>query len=706
MVTPEILIGITVFAMFSILAIVTIIVWNKNTIPNANDGMPIFSPGFLTSCLGTGCSTGLECDFTTFLCKYTPGTPCFASFECANEYFCSGVCVSGEIGGLNQYCPCDDGYICDLQKGGDMVCKGASGTTCGTGLDCFSEICNISQGQTTGTCAGGFPLSYPCISDSQCESLNCSENYCQPIGIITGTIGSSCAGDCVGWIGSSCSATGSACICSEDNEPGICMEYDIGFLAPCVPDYGVCADIFSCYNPTGGTDLYCYPGDTGCICSFYTASPSYGPTACIGGMTALSFQPPLCPDSGMPCLYPCVNDIGRGCNSGGLFVCSTACNGLPVLTTFKFDSSTGLFINATSMSVNPIANLPTRSVNSTKMFSSSTGTVDTIYLVDLNLGLLSMQYDTASSTVISNWTTLIPITQTISGLTFTFKDAAYNGTIFIVVYHTSNNFDVLYSGTSLNHLTPYNVNTAGGFNGPPGTQYSVSRGAIPIMTIDISKPNDAGNVQGNLGPNVIIISPINGSTNVNLYSILNLGVAAWVPAVPLPFSASLGGGNNINVVNSKPSFYYDITEYPSGTGYTGSICPNTATNTTTPIKCPPIFNFAYIGPFTNSVSGENYPNILQFSGNITGVVVPVDQNGINTYSPISYSIYSPENIGMQKASIAIISSVTSTESQVYPYTLTFTYAGITFQHPYFVNEKSIPLATANAFYVLDPSSCS
>ena len=100
----------------------------------------------------TLCANGLRCETT---CRGTAGTKCDGNGQCADELFCvglvlstdgtvlkQGTCEARPSGGLNQPCPnCDAGFICD-ESLSPAVCKGAEGTECTLGDDCFFRVCN------------------------------------------------------------------------------------------------------------------------------------------------------------------------------------------------------------------------------------------------------------------------------------------------------------------------------------------------------------------------------------------------------------------------------------------------------------------------------------------------------------------------------------------------------------------------------------
>jgi len=111
-----------------------VVVWGQYHIfnqPSAPSGVVGPLP-FGYSCKGASCAAGLICDPATTLCKVEPGQPCSQYGDCGTGFYCSGVCVSGSHGGLNQSCPCNSGLVCSpnpLQPS-DLICPGPQGFPC------------------------------------------------------------------------------------------------------------------------------------------------------------------------------------------------------------------------------------------------------------------------------------------------------------------------------------------------------------------------------------------------------------------------------------------------------------------------------------------------------------------------------------------------------------------------------------------------
>src|SRR3990167_7616423 len=150
MVSNEILIGISLFVVLIIIVVAIVVTSSTANKPPSNSGIPTDTTVFLAPCGKVTCGAGFICDETLFICKNPPGALCSSAGDCTSGYFCSGRCVTGTTGSLDQYCPCLPGYLCDQQEDGYAVCKGASGASCSTGTDCFSLTCKNS------VCLGGY----------------------------------------------------------------------------------------------------------------------------------------------------------------------------------------------------------------------------------------------------------------------------------------------------------------------------------------------------------------------------------------------------------------------------------------------------------------------------------------------------------------------------------------------------------------------
>lgn len=625
---------------------------------------------FLGDCTQTTCNDNLVCDGSNFTCRLPAGETCTQSSDCVVGFFCSGICTTGPTGGLNDFCPCLPGLQCTSLANGTHVCKGLGGATCGTGTDCVSDICN------NGVCAAGFPNSAPCERNNDCASDNCSRGFCQPRNVVTGDLGASCAAPCVDFAGATCESTPAeplVCVCSQGTGlPGTCKRANQGLLSGCSVN-SICSRDLFCYNESAQV---CTENDIGCLCLFpYNDVNAVGPDdLCIQEMVATS--------------NGCVNGTGLGCSIGG--DCSTnLCGGGPVMAGYTFstiveaDAGTN-FLNATNTLISPLFPGPTGTISPYKMFARTNNFVDTIYLVDRNLGLLSVGYNVQEGQVVDDWQVLIPLTTTGSTGSATFTrtllDADTNaittldGATFLVAFNetvtngmTTQTNDTVYvfnNGT----LTPFNVQPGSGLD---GTQYTNGT-ALSIDYISVSPANDVS-----AGGDVLISDT--GSIYVKPQNQTNytLGVITGGPNEGQTMTSTVG-----------PAYFY----YDTGTG-------------------PSVDNIALVTDITNV--GVTLPDVLQFSGSQTqpGAYYPTDRFNANmpvSYQVFDYSIYSPHTGALQGMAHAGIIMLTQAFEGMTP--IGFTVGVVSgFSNtllPYRINTDSRVVATGQGFYILTPGSCS
>ena len=678
--TEGIIIGIVIFALLAIFVAAVIAGWYLSDKPT-NAPIPLSSPGgFLSPCTTNPCNTGLACDGSTFVCKLIAGAPCDDFTDCANGLVCSGLCATGATGGLNQLCPCNPGFLCTQQEGGLTLCKGGGGTPCQNNTDCASELC-----QSNGVCAAGSPNAFPCTSDSQCGSQNCSNGFCQNNGIVTGTLGAACANSsCVTFTGASCNSTPTeplSCQCiNGPGQPGTCVAATQGIIS-------ICSTLRACATDLVCFDMFaqgCDSGDTGCLCLFpYTDANTLATGSnCIAGMSPVGSE--------------CFNSNALGCDSGGMCAASV-CGGAPVLAVYRFgrpdiSNLRTNYVGATNTTIAPIPG-PSGNISPHKLFSESAGNIDTIYLVDNLQGLLSLQYNPIAMSVVTPWTVLIPhtTTATTGGVTTTktLIDAGYNGTNFLIAFDEvvtgGGRNDTVYIGTGPTNLVPFNVQSGPGIT---GTQYTTDGVALSIDYIDISRAND-------VSPGNDALISVNGTVYIKQsaeprYSI---GVIQGGPM----------NGNTMTGVTGPARFYFDNTENPSGTG--PAICPQTG-NSNNPIACPSYYNVSFVAPF-RGFGGGSYDQVMQFSGNVAGIADPIDrfEETVHVqYRVFDYSIYSPVPGGMLQAGIIMLTSAflngTFIDNMV-----VLSLGGNTTPVPYRISPTSRSVASANAFYVISLSSC-
>lgn len=665
----EYIVGIAIIIVV-VLFIATTIIGYYISKRNNNGALAVITTNgsFLSSCTTTTCQNGLICDGTTFLCKLSPNSVCNNSDDCTTGLICSGTCATGPTGGLNQLCPCEPGYLCTSQlNSSKTICKGGTGTICVNNDDCASNIC-INTG-----CAGGSPNSSVCTNNTQCGSGNCNNGFCQPLGKISGVLGSSCAGICVGFTGSSCIGTISqplSCSCLEgQGNPGTCVAATQGTLSTCSTNT-LCSDELICFNNTAST---CQVGQTGCICLFPYDNPNIiqQDNICITGMSERN--------------NACYNNNGLGCNSSGLCF-GNSCGGPSVLAVYRFsrpefpDLRTR-FLNATSTEIMPIVG-PTGIISPYKMFSTSNGDVDNIFLIDNIQGFLTFTYNPITSTILFPWQIIIPKVTTTTTTTRTLIDVSFNGILYLIVFdeivnNTGQRNNTVYTGNPSGVITPFNVTTGSGIL---GTQYNTSGVALTIDYIDLSKNNNisSGNDVLISSGGVIYVK----RNNESFYSI----------------SVIQGGPRNGQLMTNTigvSRFYFDLTQNTGGTGQ--PVCPENGTSA--PIACPSYFNISFIAPFPQV--GQQ---VLQYSGNIAGVAQPADRFNNLEYRVFDYDIYSPQDTGMVNSSIIMLAN-TYRNNIFIEDVVAISYGGNTTIIPYRIGQNSRSVVSNNAFYIISTGSC-
>lgn len=679
--TSGIIIGIVIFILLAIFVLAIFIGVEFSSSPTNNQQVAVQMGQILAPCATTTCATGLECDGNSFSCKFGPGLSCLNATECVTGLICSGRCATGATGGLNNLCPCDAGFICTSEIDGFTRCKGGAGIHCLLDSDCASGFCD------GGRCTSGSPNAFPCTTNASCGTRNCSKGFCQNPGVVTGVLGAACAGSCVGYTGAVCNSTVTAPLTCEciggTNFPGTCVTTDQGILSPC-SNVSPCGTDLICFNISGAV---CGNLDDGCLCTFpYDDPNAQAPGSnCIGGMSFDS--------------QGCFNNAGFGCDSGSNCI-NKVCGGTAsTLAFYRFSVKTTSnlltrFPGATNTAMLKTFG-PPGLIHPYKMFATSSGTVDNIYLVDYIQGLLLLRFNSVTQVVVSPWTQLIPYHTSVTvGNTTTEKtlvDADYNGTTFIVAFNevvtvsgvpTQN--DTVYSGTVITNLTPFNVQS--GFTGLPGTQFTTGGVALSINYIDISPPNDMS-----MGGDTLI------SINGTIYIRAN-------PATLYSIGVIKGGSMNGTAMTglTGPSrFYFDNT---ASSGTTG-MCPGDGMS---PADCPSADNVSLVGPFRGpGVTGltAGLLQVLQFSGNVAGIAFPLDRFDGVQYKVFDYSIYSPPVIGMPNAGIVMLVNA-YLGSTFIDTIVAASFGGITTFFPYRISNNCRSVATANAFYVISLGSCS
>lgn len=678
-----VIVGIIIILLISVFLIIVLIALGlSDQTTNTPTPVPVQSGTFLSACTTTACNDPLICDGNTFVCKLPAGTPCSDGSDCVTGLICSGICATGATGGLNQLCPCSPGYLCTPQTTPLTICKGAGGTPCRTGADCASDLC-----QSNGFCAAGAPNAFPCTIHSECASNNCSDGFCQNIGVVSGSLGAACAGLCVGFTGATCISTAKnpiTCECLGGiGEPGTCVTATQGILSTC-SIFSFCAEDLICFNNTGTN---CTGGNTGCICAFPYDDPNTLATGsnCIDGMSPIAGR--------------CFNNNGLGCDRGGLCA-NAACGGNSVLAIYQFSTSgTGNigtnYVGATNTSILVASTGPTGIIQPHKMIAITSGNTDVIYLVDKIAGLFVMVYDPITMNVLAPWELLIPHNSitTIGNITSnkTLIDVGINEEFFIVAFDeivtggiTGRN-DTVYIGPNTATLTPFNFQPGSGIT---GTQYDINNNPLSIDYIDISPPNDISP-----GNDVLISSDGTIYVKPSTQSRYSVGVIQGGP---------LNQGQMIGTTGPA-RFYYDILVNTGVSGMT--VCPENSTDisTSNPIECPSYYNISFIAPFRTFGTGT-YNQVLQFSGNIASISMPIDRFDDIQYEVFDYDIFSPPMIGMSQGNTIMLSNAYNGD-QFIDTIVAISFGGNTTLIPYRVSDTSRVAATGHAYYVLSIGSC-
>lgn len=611
-------------------------------------------------CFNDKCDGNLLCDSLTGICKNPIGATCNSAQDCAYPAYCSGVCVTGDNGEVNQNCPCNAGLVC-TNINGIKSCKLEAGQTCTNNTDCASISC------VNTICQTGLPTGYPCTNNTQCLSSNiCSNGFCQTPGFPTGTIGSRCTQGCMNNVnGASCGDT-QVCKCDQGQGlPGICVGANSGIFGRC-DNNTFCSSFMGCYNSDTGADC---SGDN-CLCYTPYKDPNMITSSqrCITGMKELLSNPDQC-----------FNDVGLGCDSANQ--CAGICTGSSSIVKVNFTKGTSItpvgsdFINSTNMSINrlPTTSLLSATNSNISLFGTSIGTIDHIYA-----GGNGLVWITSPISGNGNSTRLIPPSYTVGNRAVTY----ITGDIYTIVsniitlilafYETGpdGNFYTLYTcpGQSpveltYSQLTPYNVTAGPGY---PGTQ----RSASGVLAID--------NITYNAG-NVIITSLGSGylkKVTETIYSIPNI----------------VGGDyNNLPLINvkNKIQFYNDILR--------GTIdpisCPELVVGGK--VLCPNDVNYAFV---------KNITPLIKFSGSMSPYTGPTDPFNNNTYAVYDYSISSNVPGGILSGSSIALANVTSGTQPIGNMAIVV-YNGSSLQIPYRVGESFKSLATANSYYIFSAASC-
>lgn len=432
--------------------VVTIGVINRIFYTN-RQGVPGPLQGPCTS--NSDCATNLSCDLPTSTCRYNLGVTCEIATDCLTGDYCSGVCVNGPFGALQQPCPCNAGLICANSNDNPaaLICLLPGDAPCSANDQCVSNKCE------DGKCKNPRNDGDTCVTNDNCASNNCSFypgstiGYCQAQGINTGDIGSICNKGAPCSVNSIC--FGNTCTSAIQGMSSVCTNISL------------CALPMNCLSTTDGKP--CTSDDCGATaysCEF-TISNNIDPNTCNMN-DCITTQ--TCSNN------VCYNQSGQGCYSNSNCT-SGVCSNTGIISQLSFNNS--LPIGATVFGWTSL--YPTPPNTSVKrIFSLMVQGTKNIYIVS-NTGLY--RRDTNA------WTLIAPYTLTGQGPNGTLLDAAGQDNLLLIVYHQGVNITVYQATLPNTTLTPYNVQ---GLPGLPGTQYDTSNTPININSIDITSGNYVG----------------------------------------------------------------------------------------------------------------------------------------------------------------------------------------------------------------------
>lgn len=270
----------TTVIILLILLVVIYVVARDWPVPSTTDGVSFTGPGFLKGCSEEeGCPAGYVCEG---VCKKALGQECSSLDECTSEAnYCNGLCGNGPIGGLNQACPCNEGLKC-VEEEGLLVCKAEPGEPCTSNGECVTKLCTPTGiADPLYICSPGLPLGSYCTDNDECDSGNCSLNFCQYGGYTTATFGSYCSAQvpCGGYGGSNeltCKTSENKCVYGNKDLGTFCNSTD-----------KFCKSQFECRAFAAGTG-------TTSVCIFPTELPDRAgynlcpQGKCISGFTCIS----------------------------------------------------------------------------------------------------------------------------------------------------------------------------------------------------------------------------------------------------------------------------------------------------------------------------------------------------------------------------------------------------------------------------------
>lgn len=573
---------------------------------------------------------------------------------------------------------CDVGLECDSIS---AVCKEAAGSKCRSQGDCATDnycsgatiqtekgICvsnSIPPGTTTNKpnspcpcptnmkCTIDSKFEYPvcklngnnpCTQNNQCSSNVCENGVC--------TSGIPAGGLCN--FNSDCK-TGLYCSLNYCQDQGVTtgQQGSVCTLSGCVGGLSCVNDIcepavFGLGFPCNSTNLCSQPLsctqilDAASICEYHYPDPNSCP--CVSQYTCSNNK------CLAPATFPCRDSSQCSTSSSGV---QGTCGVFNNIYRFLYKQSTGTFTDPNKIvgsyevllevvSTNgfnaAFIGVPTLPLKLTGFSSSTQG--DRVYAVIPDVGVIDLDGNTLVSGDIGG-----PGKPTGGSLIDACITSNRSG---FVVYGESSNgtdyFTVLYSYVN-GFLTPYNVTSGVGFL---GTQYS-SGEPLVIETISV---NNSGYV--------LIWA-------AGYAYVLPKGETGW-----RLLKNSLTGDDFGQV--SLPMFYND-----------------TSNNSNIPIY----ENVSYVAPILGG-------NLLQFNGDVSGGIYPLDRLGNETYNVLNYSLWSDSTRGVENGILTMITKVNQFGST---YALFSGVGGTIYKLPHYVNETCKVLSLGGSVYLYTNTSC-
>jgi hypothetical protein len=584
----------------------------------------------------------------TGTCKHPVGAPCNQKLDCAQpadgiDVYCSGICVTGPHGKLDEYCPCNDNNTC-VDIGGTHLCKLRGDELCTNDGQCASGFCSKSIG---GRCAHGSPNSYPCTSNMECTYRNCSNGFCQNPGVTTGNVGSACSGTCLNVNGATCTAENSVCVCGNDTDPsnlpaGTCSLTSQGIYQICTPT-SLCLPFLSCYTSSG---TLCDTGDN-CLCSTHYEDPNLlNPNQkCITGMSSTT--------------NGCANNDNIVCDRS--VQCVGTCTGEGRVTKIFIPSTDKLapstfFIGANSLALVNITSPQDLTGNLSIFGTSISTTLDVVYYGGTSL-YVQFQNNTGPNFFQKLVSTYVNNDIAYSFVTGCIYVAGVNILVVMKAVTATNTYYPVYlipwvnatdplTGTPLTfaQLTanPYNNTLA--IDGITGIQFS---NTVPLKIDYIDRTTMSNS-------DVVMITS-NSTGYIKEANTNNYVIATIV--------GGIYNGEPLTGIQSKVLFYTDVM----------------GNNNT---------NFSFVK--------ESNP-VISFSGALAGFTGPNDIFGHIMYSVYDYSIFSKNGV--------VAGSGISLASTSFGDVVVITNTGSNLQVPMQLDTNFRSLATNNSYYVVAAGSC-